>query len=319
MEEKNMQIIIDCDGGHDDMEAIMVALSQPYVKVLAITCVNGATTVEYACRNVLKVLKLFDREEIPVFKGCSSSLMVDGLQSDHVHGMDGLGDVQFMVDTDTTLLQLEPAVNALVRLVQQNPGQVTLVAIGPLTNVAIASRMDPEFSRKLRRLTIMGGNIHGKGNSDYVCAEFNFAMDPEAAKIVIDSFQCPITIVPSEVCEDHSFTMNWFEDRARLGTLKSNFITETASKIIQFFERIYEASTNCPYISWDGLAMVVTVHEQSVNETERVYATVELYGQMTRGQMVIDWHGKLKKPVNITIVKKIDLDFVKEVMMKSVK
>ena len=117
----------------------------------------------------------------------------------HFHGIDGFGDAAHEEEADLSSLQTEHAVNALVRLVKENPGQITLVALGPLTNVAMAMRMDAEFASNLKAMYIMGGNTEGVGNIT-VSAEFNFHSDPEAAFIVLSNVRCPTYIAPWELC-----------------------------------------------------------------------------------------------------------------------
>ncbi|XP_006819615.1 nucleoside hydrolase-like [Saccoglossus kowalevskii] len=319
MENHQLRMIIDCDAGHDDVESIMVALSQPDVEVLAITCVSGTTNVDNVCRNVLRTLKICDREKIPVYKGCFTSLIGGSttLESDHIHGFDGLGDIPQYVLPDMTLLSSEHAVNALVRLINQHAGEIHLVATGPLTNVAMAMRMDPGFTEKLKSLTVMGGNIYGRGNIT-LCGEFNFAMDPEAAYIVLNSCQCLMTLLTSEICEEHFLTFQWFEDRATIGTEKAKFVTDTAWKLKKYFEERFSPGKTCPYFSWDSLAMIATVRKESVLESGKYFATVELAGNVTRGQMVVDWSNKLGKYPNVNIVKKMDMKIVEEIMTHSV-
>uniref|UniRef100_A0A3P8TYV9 Si:ch211-201h21.5 n=1 Tax=Amphiprion percula TaxID=161767 RepID=A0A3P8TYV9_AMPPE len=184
-------LIIDTDCGIDDAQAIMMALAAPDVEVLGITCVFGNTAVENVCQNVLKVLSVCDFFlQIPVFRGSAGPLVGPANTVRDHFGTDGLGDV--LKDKDPRWeekIQREHAVSAMIRLVSENQNQVSLMAIGPLTNLALAVRLDPGFPQKLKDLYIMGGNMEGKGNVT-LCAEFNFAMDPESAYIVLEEFLC---------------------------------------------------------------------------------------------------------------------------------
>lgn len=156
-------VIIDTDCGIDDAQAILMALAAPHVHVLGVTCVFGNAAVENVCQNVLRVLSVCEREGIPVFRGSKGPLVgASNPVSDHF-GTDGLGDV--IEDRDPqweAKLQSEHAVNAMIRLVSENQKQVSLVALGPLTNLALAVRLDPCFPQKLKDLYIMGGNMEGQ-------------------------------------------------------------------------------------------------------------------------------------------------------------
>ncbi|XP_070565977.1 nucleoside hydrolase-like [Ptychodera flava] len=313
-----IQMLIDCDAGNDDAEAIAIALTQPDVEVVGITCVNGNTNVDNVCRNVLRLLKVYDREEIPVFKGCATAL-VHNIKTDGVHGSDGFGDVPELVIPDMSRLKAEHAVNAIVRIVNQHPGQVSLVTLGPLTNVAMAMRIDPELPKKLKDLTIMGGNLNAKGNFT-PCGEFNFSMDPEAAHIVLNSIESPATIVTSDVCEEHPLTQSWLDKRLAVGTEKANFLTSISKSLKSFFSETFGGKgQNCPYLSWDSLAMISRIRSDAVLESEGLYATVELDGKLTRAQMIIDWRGSLGKHANVNIVKKLDINIIQDMMLESVK
>ncbi|XP_077979162.1 uncharacterized protein LOC144434567 [Glandiceps talaboti] len=313
-----MRMLIDCDCGTDDAEAIGVALSQPKVEVLGITCVFGNTGVNQVCRNVLRLLKVYNREQIPVFNGSSTSILNTVDRSpDHAHGVDGLGDVPDLIIPDMSLLQTEHAVNAIVRLVNQHPGEISLVCLGPLTNVAMAMRMDADLPKKLKDVTIMGGNLYGKANYT-VCGEFNFANDPEAANMVLNSLTSPAKIITNDICDKHSFNQAWLRERSNIDTERAKFIDGITKEIQKFFESIYEPGENCPYTSWDGLAMVLTVCPDSILKSTPKYATVELSGKLSRAEFIVDWYGRLGKADNVNIIEELNMDIVKEIMLKSV-
>ncbi|XP_062574558.1 uncharacterized protein in ribF 3'region-like isoform X2 [Saccostrea cucullata] len=161
------KMIIDCDTGVDDAQAIMMAVSRPEIDVIAITCVNGNVDIDNVCKNTLRVLKICDSLHIPIFKGSARSIVHYDEDASHVHGKDGLGDVPDALDVNLNCIQEEHAVNALTRL----------------------SKMH-----------------EGKGNrSSSIASEFNFGSDPEAAYIVLHEMKCPITIVPLELCLSQVF------------------------------------------------------------------------------------------------------------------
>ncbi|KAG7261165.1 hypothetical protein CRUP_011994, partial [Coryphaenoides rupestris] len=136
---------------------------------------------------------------IPVYRGCAEPLLGAVLEASHFHGEDGLGDAPDPQAPGLDGLQPGGAVEAIIRLVNENPGEVHLVATGPLTNLALAVKLDPALPDKLKALFIMGGNIESRGNKT-VCGEFNFVADPEAAFIVLTRFRCRTFIASWEFC-----------------------------------------------------------------------------------------------------------------------
>uniref|UniRef100_A0A3Q1F7K1 Si:dkey-4e7.3 n=1 Tax=Acanthochromis polyacanthus TaxID=80966 RepID=A0A3Q1F7K1_9TELE len=184
------KLLVDVDCGVDDAQAIMLALAAPNVKLLGITCVHGNTTVENVCKNALRVLQACNSLEIPVFKGAAKPILGNSINAGEFHGHDGLGDAPDSRAPGLDLVQKEGAVSAMIRIVNENPGEVSLVATAPLTNLALAVKLDPSLPSKLRGLYIMGGNTESRGNTT-VCGEFNFAADPEAAYIVLNDYHCP--------------------------------------------------------------------------------------------------------------------------------
>ena len=148
------RFIIDTDPGVDDAHAILLALAHPDVQVEAITTVNGNVNLNHTTANALKILDVADKN-IPVYRGCDRPLVNRPANADFVHGADGLGDCD--IPTSRKQVQSEHAVHALTRLANENPSEFTLVAIGPLTNVAVALSIDPDLPKKYKQLVIMGG------------------------------------------------------------------------------------------------------------------------------------------------------------------
>ena len=176
------KIIIDTDPGIDDAQAIAFAIAHPDIDLLGLTTVFGNASIDITSRNALKLLEIFGRADIPVAQGASKPLKQDRLPSpDFVHGIDGLGNLN--LDAPKTTLQSQSAVQFIIEAVNLNPGEITLVAVGPLTNIAEAVALDPSLPSKVKGLIVMGGNIDEAGNVSPV-AEANFLGDPHAADIV---------------------------------------------------------------------------------------------------------------------------------------
>lgn len=177
------KIIIDGDPGVDDTFEILLAVKSEELDVKAVCTVAGNSNLENATNNALKVLDLANRNDIPVYKGMEKAIKDDADDASYVHGANGMGDVEYEP------VERKPedmhAVDYLIKEVQQNPNEITVVAVGPLTNIACAVNKDPKFAKNVKSLVIMGGSPK-KGNATPY-AEFNFYTDPTAAKIVFDA------------------------------------------------------------------------------------------------------------------------------------
>lgn len=226
-----------------------------------------------------------------------------------------MGDVKDIPHPDMSLLKSEHAVNALIRLINQHPGEITLVPIGPLTNIALACRLDPNISSKLKDVVIMGGNFEAKGNTS-VSAEFNFHFDVEAAHVVLNQLTCPVSLITWEFCLNHAFPWDFYDCYCGQATKKSDFV-QKISNISCLFYKKNQTGFGQGYTCCDPLAVAVAVQPGIVTKETSVYATIELHGHLTRGQMVVDWRGHLGQKPNIRIVQEINLEAHKALMMKS--
>uniref|UniRef100_H3D8E2 Si:ch211-201h21.5 n=1 Tax=Tetraodon nigroviridis TaxID=99883 RepID=H3D8E2_TETNG len=315
-------VVVDTDCGIDDAQAILMALAAPNVEVLAVTCVFGNTVVENVCQNVLKVLSVCEREGIPVFRGCAGPLVgANNLCSDHF-GTDGFGDV--MKDRDPRWeekIQKENAVDAMIRLVTENPNQVSLVALGPLTNLALAVRLDPGFPQKLRELYIMGGNMEGIGNVT-LCAEFNFAMDPESAFIVLEEFTCPTYVASWEYSCRNSLPWEFFDQLINQDTPAAALMKKITSKCWAYSKEAMrnkrDVYFNPGFVSYDAYAMAACVDGSVVTETVRCPVRVELHGSMSRGMMALDRTNELKKIHSVHVLTKCDVERFAQLLLGSV-
>ncbi|XP_078401293.1 inosine-uridine preferring nucleoside hydrolase-like [Cetorhinus maximus] len=314
-------LLLDLDCGVDDAQAMMMALAAPNVQIMGITCTHGNTKIENVCKNVLRVLKVCQRTEIPVFRGAGTSLLGDELNADHYHGKDGLGDAPDPNAPGFEHIQAEHAVNAMIRIATEHAGQVSLVATGPLTNVALALKMDPTFPSKLKHLYIMGGNMESRGNVT-MCSEFNFAADPEAAYIVLNHFACPIYIATWEYCLRQALPWEFFKEWVNQDTEKACFMkkitshTERFSKSKQASKEMYFGPG---FLCCDSFAVAAAIDESVVTEHIRYGVSVELQGSVTRGMMIVDTLNLLQKQNQAFIMTKCDVEKVKQLMMSALK
>ncbi len=293
------RLIIDTDPGVDDAHAILLALAHPDVQVEAITTVNGNVSVDLTTANALKILDIAEMD-IPVYRGCDRPLINRPVHAAYVHGADGLGDCG--IPASKKHVQAEHAVNALIRLANENPGELTLVAIGPLTNLAVALSLDPELPTKFKQLVVMGGAIYSKGNAETITAEFNIHNDPEAAHIVFSSWPM-LTLLSWETTVAHVFTRDELERFFNLGTPRARFFRDTSQKFLSLIKKGWGRDI---LFAADGLALAVAIEPEIVTSSEKKHISIELHGSQTRGQTVVDWSGRTQNPPNTEII--LDLD-----------
>ena len=208
------KVMIDCDVGVDDALALILAFHSPELEVKAVTGVNGNVPVEQVFENIQKVLYLIRPKNKPfIARGADQPLKGKTVYAHSVHGQDGLGGAKIDRAEGKEWWQRYAGLadELITRMAHQYPDEMTLIATGPLTNVALAIKEDTEGMRKLKEIVIMGGAIRTSGNiTPY--AEFNIFSDPYAADIVFGS-ELPITLVPLDVTHQVSLTSRWMEQR----------------------------------------------------------------------------------------------------------
>jgi purine nucleosidase len=295
-----MRMIIDTDAGVDDAHALMMALARPELNILAITTLTGNIGVEHVNQNVFTVLDVMERD-VPVYQGANQPLVKPWQwETEAFHGTDGLGD---WPDRPSTSRHLEPehGVQTLIRLANAYPGEITLVALGPLTNVALAVRLDPTFPTKIKQLVFMGGTIAARGNTRIPSAEFNIYCDPEAAHIVLHTFP-QSTMLSWETTLQHPFPLPWYDALIAIPGAHAAFLQATNAKMMQFVAG--------DYLLPDPLAMAAAIQPDLVIESQMRVMSVELAGTLTRGQTIIDYtKNNLRKP-NIRVIQRMNLEGV---------
>ncbi len=222
------KVMSDCDVGVDDAIALILAFHSPELEVTAVTGVNGNVPLEQVFENIQKVLSLIQPENKPLIaKGAERPLKGKPVYAHSVHGKDGLGGAKIdrKKGEDRWQLFTGRAEELIIEMTRQYPDEMTLVATGPLTNLALAFERDREGMRKLNEVSIMGGAVRTGGNMT-PHAEFNVYSDPLAAKIVLDS-GLPITLVPLDVTHQVSLTPQWMEERVKpIHNVFSKFVIE---------------------------------------------------------------------------------------------
>jgi purine nucleosidase len=289
------ELIIDTDAGIDDSQAIMLALGHSDVELAAITTLSGNVHVDKVTRNVRTVLDIMGRS-VPVYRGADRPLVQPHLDAEEFMGRDGLGDVGF--PEPRSKIEDEHAVLALIRMAAANPGHYTLMCIGPLTNVALAIRLDPNFPNNIGRFLFMGGAYEARGNTKIV-SEFNIHFDPEAAAVVLSEFPYS-TMISWELSVNYGIPWAEFDPLyARKGKKVEFFCA-----INRFLENVMKKYDYTGMAMPDQLTAAVAADPSLILERTEAHVQVELAGALTRGQTIVDWRGRTKPQVNI--VTKID-------------
>jgi len=292
------RVIIDTDTGVDDAQAILTAFGHKGTKIEAFTSVCGNVDVEKTTANILKVLDIVG-EDVPVYKGCASPLVAEPEHASFVHGEDGLGDCG--IPTSKRKTESKPAVQAILDIVNESPGEISIIALGPLTNIAIATMLDPDLPGKVKELTIMGGAVTGKGNT-HVTAEFNIYFDPEAARIIFDKWPM-VRVIDWEVTMATGLDADAIKKLEEIDTPKSKFVQKIYAKTRKFLREYFHAEM---MFAADALAMAGALEPPLIKRKETRHMTVELTGSATRGLTVVDWMGMGGKTPNAEIILEMD-------------
>jgi len=289
-------LLIDTDPGVDDALAILMA--HHHARVHGLTIAAGNVGLGHTVRNALKLVDLL-QADTPVFPGCPVPLVLPAADAAFVHGLDGFGDTGYAPAARTP--EAEHAALALVRLARRQPGRLTLVALGPLTNLALALRLDPDLPRHVQRLVVMGGAVTGTGNTERLPAEFNIGFDPEAAHVVFTEWP-RFDLVDWEATQRHAIALDRFERVLAAGDRRARFYAALSRKTRDFSQ----ARGRRGLMAADALAMAVALQPDIVSDAAERRVEVELTGALTRGATLVDWQARSGRPANARIVLEVD-------------
>jgi pyrimidine-specific ribonucleoside hydrolase len=269
-------LLLDVDTGYDDALALILALRSPDARVLGITCVAGNHSLDHVADNTLRILDLVGAPEIPVALGAAQPLIESHREPSLLHGRDGMGDTGLPASARRPVG--EHAVELLRRTIADHDKPITLVALAPLTNIALFIRMYPALAARLAQIVVMGGTYQSHGNTSPL-AEFNLRQDPEAAAIVLES-GLPILLYPLDPFRQ--LTLSAAEIAALAAEQRP--LPRTVGAITSYVAE-YLGRDSCALGDAGALAVAL---DRSHATIARFPITVELTGTATRGQTVLD-------------------------------
>jgi purine nucleosidase len=298
----SIPLVIDTDAGVDDAFALMLALASSRGHPLAITTVHGNVPVRQATQNVCLIQDVMGRE-VPVYEGASRPLLSEPVDAVSIMGPDGLGGVTAWMQPSMRQRRSNHAAIALTQWLRHRPGPagITLVTLGPLTNLALALALQPDLPKYVTRLVIMGGTSEARGNASAV-AEFNFFADPEAAARVLMAGFKEVWLLPWET--SLRYPIPWSDFDALL--FPENPRTQFARHITGYLRERLQTLGAAGLVLPDFLAMLVALYPESIRESLAAQANVEIEGQIGRGLLAISWYQTSAEP-NLHVVTHVDV------------
>lgn len=294
------KIIIDTDPGQDDAVGILLALASPEVEVLALTTVAGNVPLDLTSRNARIVCEIAGRPDIPVHAGCDAPLSRPLVTAEHVHGKSGLDGIALF--KPASALAPGHAVDAIIDILRREPeGSVTLVAMGPLTNLATAFRRAPDIVPRLREIVLMGGAYFEVGNIT-PAAEFNIYVDPEAAQIVFAA-GAPLTVLPLDVTHKALTSRDWIEQMRASGP-----VGRAVAGWTDFFERYDREKYGAEGAPLHDPCTIAWLIQPDLFAGRHINVEIETQGAFTTGMTVADWWRVTGRPANALFLRDVDRD-----------
>ena len=306
----NIPVIMDCDPGHDDAIALIIAHASDKIDIKAVTTVAGNQTVEKTTLNALKILS-FIGADVPVAKGCFKPLIRDLITAPEVHGESGL-DGPVLPEPILKLSEMS-AVELIAKTVRESKDKITLVPTGALTNIGLFLISYPELKCKIEQISLMGGACFG-GNWT-PSAEFNILVDPEAAEIV---FSSGIPIIMSGLDVTHKAIIKT-EDIERFRSIKTK-TAKLVAELLDFFAKFHEGQCDFEGSPLHDPCAVAWLINPSMFKSKHCHVDIETQGKYTTGTTVVDYWDILKKTKNVEVLFDIErnkfIDLIAESITK---
>lgn len=303
------KVILDVDPGIDDAVALCLALFDPRLEVVAVTATAGNVSSQQATRNIQTIVEQLDPPRWPRL-GAASPESTSAVDARHIHGSDGLGNANFPV---AELHNMHPAEKVLVDEIRSSPGDITIIALGPLTNIARAMQRDPEFASQLGGLVIMGGAVSGPGNVT-PAAEFNIHCDPLSARLV---FRAPIstTLVPLDITSQWVMTFDQLDQLPDESSKAGMFLR----KILPFAFRAHRQELALEGIHLHDAVAVVAATNPELFEMTEMAGDVETEGELTAGATIFDRRQIRRWRTNMDVATAIDVPRVRDRVLEGLR
>ena len=286
-------IILDSDPGIDDSLAILLALASPEIVLDGVSTIHGNASTKQTTRNALAILELAQASHVPVFKGCDLPLVKESLLSPETHGNSGLGYAQ--LPEPMTQPKAGHGCDYLIEQIMARPGEVTLVAIGPLTNVAMAIRKEPRIVQNVKEVFIMGGAILHPGNTTAL-AEYNTFVDPHEAHIVFHSGM-PMTLTPLDVTYQCIFTQDDLNRLLKNHSPITKYIADSTRYYMEFHDE-YQSIEGC--VINDPMTLALTFMPE-ICDYKSLVMDVDISTGVGLGNTFADFYNYEKKPANMKV------------------
>lgn len=310
------RIIIDTDTAGDDTIALFTALY--HFKVEGVTIAGGNVAFNQEVENALYTIEVANPGyPVPVFKGYERPILSIGQELhqtvEDVHGSDGMGGANFPKATQKP--ENDHAIDFIIKTVKENPGEISLLAIAPLTNIAMALKKDPTILNDIPHIYIMGGTNNSLGNIT-AAAEYNFYVDPEAARIVLHS-GIPVTMVGWDMCTKHSLmNPHDHEEVEQLQTAGSDFFIKINKVVMEFNKNVHKLEgTTHP----DTLLVAIAANEEIMTASSFYYVDIETKGELTRGYSLVDINNRSEKEPNVRVCESVDRSKYKKGLLEVLK
>ncbi|BBI36427.1 nucleoside hydrolase [Cohnella abietis] len=298
MSTDRRKIIIDCDPGHDDAIAILLAAGNPKVELIGITTVAGNAELDKTTINALKVCEIAGLNEVPVAKGAAQPLVKKRETAADIHGDSGMDGP--ILPAPTKQILGEHAVDFIIQKLLESDGDITLVPTGPLTNIAMALRKEPAIVPKIREIVVMGGGTFGNWTP---AAEFNIFVDAEAAKVVFES-GVPLTMFGLDLTHQALATPEIQERIKAIDSPVSDFVVE----LLKFFMHTYKEVFGFDGAPIHDACCVMYCIDPSVFTCRKLNVEIETKGEFTYGMTVVDTLGVTGKEANVNVALGLDTD-----------
>ena len=293
----NKKIILDCDPGHDDAVAIMLAAASSELEILGITCVGGNVGLDNTVNNALKVCTLIERTDLKIYSGASKPIHYDLFTAEYVHGKTGLdkkGDP--ILVSSHYKVEDQNAIDFIVNTCKYSTEQIYLCPTGPLTNIALSLQKDPSIKDKIKEIIFMGGAAMCLGNTT-PSAEFNIFVDPHAANIVLGS-GIPIIMMGLDVTHQVNVNKSIINSINENNNKSSKFFGELMEFYTIFHKKLYETEDTPLH----DPCVIAYLLDPSIFTGKLVNVVVEENSELTRGETIVDWLGVTNRKPNCHVM-----------------